>query len=501
MKIRQKLVLGFAGTASLVGIVGLICLNASQKALHESIAESSVALATETIDKIDRQIHNAIEELQIYSTDSTLQKALVAWNRQFEELGDIQDYIDRKEAEWTSTPPGTITPFVEELLNNELSEELKTRIEFHKRKQSREPPAEAFVTNRYGACIASTERTSDYRQDDEVWWQRARKDGLYVGDVEYDESAGVHCTPIAMKLSDTAGNFAGVVKVVLGIDQAIDVIKSAKRATKQSHTRFALIDKDGRVIFSEGPEFGFLDRTSNGGIFGELAGRNGYLIRKTDYRPRHKTLLAYARSLGCNDYHGLGWILTIEYDTTELFAPVISLRNIMLVTSAILTMLAVIQGLLISRHISQPLSKLKKAIDKIGKGNTDVQVEVKGDDEIGQLATAFNKMVEQRKSAEDALGVSQGKLNAMLRAIADDIALIDKDLNIIWTNDVAKEIFGDDIVGKKCYEAYHRRNRPCEPYPCPTLKAFQDGKVHQYESQVTDKTGRTRHFHTVANVA
>ncbi|MFH1716037.1 MAG: PAS domain S-box protein, partial [Planctomycetota bacterium] len=47
----------------------------------------------------------------------------------------------------------------------------------------------------------------------------------------------------------------------------------------------------------------------------------------------------------------------------------------------------------------------------------------------------------------------------------------------------------------------HRRNRPCEPYPCPTLKAFQDGKVHQYESQVTDKTGRTRHFHTVANVA
>jgi PAS domain S-box-containing protein len=89
----------------------------------------------------------------------------------------------------------------------------------------------------------------------------------------------------------------------------------------------------------------------------------------------------------------------------------------------------------------------------------------------------------------------------MLRAITDDIAVIDNDLNVIWTNDAAREIFGDDIVGRKCYEVYHQRNKPCEPYPCPTLQAFEDGNIHQYETQITDKEGKSRHIHCIANVA
>jgi len=501
MRIRQKLVLGFVGTATLVGIVGLICLNASQKILNKSIGESSVALAVETIDKIDRQIYNAIEEFQIYSTDLTLQEAVAASNRQFKQLGNIQEYIDKRDAEWASTPEGIITPLVKELLDNPLSEELSEKIEFHKSKHRKEYFIEAFVTNRYGASTAATQRISDYRQDDEEWWREANKDGLYVGDVEFDESAGVYSTPIAIKINDKERNPAGVMKVVLNIDETIEIIRKIKEGSKYGSATFTLLSKDGKVIFAEGQELTFSRDISNRGFFGQLTGQKGYLLRKPEDRTGPARLLAYARSSGYNDYHGLGWILAIEYDVAELFAPVIKLRDIILCASLILGVLAVIPGLLISQHISHPLSKLKVAINKIAKGEQDVMVEVKGDDEIGQLANAFNQMVRHRKETEDALGVSQGKLNAMLRAVADDIALIDKDLNIIWTNDVAKEIFGHDIIGKKCHEAYHRRNRPCEPYPCPTLKAFQDGQIHQYESQATDKQGRTRYLHTIANVA
>jgi hypothetical protein len=60
------------------------------------------------------------------------------------------------------------------------------------------------------------------------------------------------------------------------------------------------------------------------------------------------------------------------------------------------------------------------------------------------------------------LGVNQAKFNAMLRSISDDIALIDIDLNILWTNAAAKDIYGDNIIGKKCYEVYHRRKTPYE---------------------------------------
>ena len=106
-----------------------------------------------------------------------------------------------------------------------------------------------------------------------------------------------------------------------------------------------------------------------------------------------------------------------------------------------------------------------------------------------------------RKQTEEALRESEGKLNAMLHSIGDHMSMMDKDLNIIWTNKTGKEIFGNDIIGKKCYEVYHQRKEPCEPYPCLTLRAFQDGKVHKHDTQVIDRNGKTISFHCSANVA
>jgi PAS domain S-box-containing protein len=116
---------------------------------------------------------------------------------------------------------------------------------------------------------------------------------------------------------------------------------------------------------------------------------------------------------------------------------------------------------------------------------------------VVEISTDIN----ERKQAEMALRESEEKLSAMLLSIADHMSMMDKDLNIIWVNDIAKKIFGDEIIGKKCYEAYHKRKEPCEPYPCLTLKAFQDGKVHEHETQVVDKDGNIIYFHCTANVA
>ncbi len=502
MKIRQKLILGFVGIASLVGIVGIMCVNASQRALQKSIGESSVALAVETMDKIDRHIYHTIEDFQAYRSDLILQEIVAKSNREFQNIENLQEYIDKKDYEWIAAKKGTAIPLLQELMNNRLSKELKEKIGFHQKKYGYKVFGEIFVTNKYGATVALTEKTSDYRQDDERWWKKAKEDGLCVCDVEYDESSGVHSTTIAIRSDDEDGNFAGVIKVVLNIEETIDIIKQTREVTRYNNAQFKLLNKDGKAIFDGSGEFNFLEDISDGKFFKEIAGDKGYLLKKTeDQQEGKEELLVFARSQGHNDYEGLGWIITIEHQTAELFAPVAKLRNIILSISLVLTILAVIPGILISNYISKPLSKLETAMDKIGKGDMGIKVDVKRKDEIGQLADAFNQMVEQRKQAEEALQVSEGKLDAMLRAIADDIAVIDNDLNIIWTNDVAKEIYGDDIVGRKCYKVYHQRNKPCEPYPCPTLQTFQDSKIHQYETHVTDKNGKSRYIHCIANVA
>ena len=117
-----------------------------------------------------------------------------------------------------------------------------------------------------------------------------------------------------------------------------------------------------------------------------------------------------------------------------------------------------------------------------------------------QLLAAI-EMALYKSQMEKRLKESEGKLNAMLQSIGDHMSMMDKDLNILWANETAKKIFGNDITGRKCYEVYHHRKEPCEPYPCLTLKAFLDGEIHEHETQVIAKDGKIMHFHSTANVA
>jgi PAS domain S-box-containing protein len=114
---------------------------------------------------------------------------------------------------------------------------------------------------------------------------------------------------------------------------------------------------------------------------------------------------------------------------------------------------------------------------------------------------AFIRDITERKRTEEELHENKSKLSAMLTSIGDHMSMLDKNLNILWANEIAEKIFGNDIIGKKCYEVYHKRTEPCEPYPCIAIKAFQNGKIHEHETQVIDKDGKTIFFQCTANVA
>ena len=77
----------------------------------------------------------------------------------------------------------TADPLVASVLDNELSTELA-----HFKEQFPQH-VEVFLTDRQGLNVASTNRTSDYYQGDEEWWQTAAQQGVYIGQPEYDESS------------------------------------------------------------------------------------------------------------------------------------------------------------------------------------------------------------------------------------------------------------------------------------------------------------------------
>ena len=72
-----------------------------------------------------------------------------------------------------------------------------------------------------------------------------------------------------------------------------------------------------------------------------------------------------------------------------------------------------------------------------------------------------------------------------------NIAIIDKDFNIVENNQNFLELFGDG-KGKKCYSVYHKRFSPCSP--CPTIETFRDGKTRVIEGVGKDKNGNPANY-------
>jgi len=427
MKIRHKLILGFLSVASLIAVAGYISVNTAEKALQKAIGKNSVVLARETLDKIDRTIQARIEQVEIYARDLMFEELLLNSNLEFDKLDDVQGYINQKEKEWISTSGEGITPSMARLIDNELAIELRKEMElkpFYQEKYGYPIFGEVFVTNKYGANVAQSRKTSDYYQADEQWWQQAARDGLYIGNIEYDKSAGIYALDVAVKICDVAGNFTGVVKAVLNIQEIINIIKEVELQVPYKTTKFRLLTKDLMVIYStEGPEIRQGLSALEGPILHIVSGKlngEGSFAKQDAIPGTPGKLFAYARSRGYKDFKGLEWILVVEHELGEIFAAVAKLKNTMLIISILLIVLSVLIGLFLSRAISEPIAKLKGIAIEIGKGKLDTKVEIESSDEIGQLAAAFRKMtgdlkktttsidklsreITERKKAEQAL--------------------------------------------------------------------------------------------------
>lgn len=69
--------------------------------------------------------------------------------------------------------------------------------------------AEIFVTNVHGLNVCETNKTTDYYQADEEWWQRTFASGTTArqSTPEFDESAGVESITAGRRLSTCSGIF------------------------------------------------------------------------------------------------------------------------------------------------------------------------------------------------------------------------------------------------------------------------------------------------------
>jgi len=78
-----------------------------------------------------------------------------------------------------------------------------------------------------------------------------------------------------------------------------------------------------------------------------------------------------------------------------------SIIQAMLIGLCLTSLLALLLGLLLTRHITKPLNRVMEAVRKVGKGELSSRVEVKGKGDIAILARDFNRMTEQLTRNEE----------------------------------------------------------------------------------------------------
>ena len=127
------------------------------------------------------------------------------------------------------------------------------------------------------------------------------------------------------------------------------------------------------------------------------------------------------------------------------------------------TFLTMLVGLFIVRQVVRPLAKLSEAARRIGRGRLDVEVDVRGEDEIGQLASAFREMQDRLRRIYEQLESRVEERTAELQEATDSLnavldssteyAIIATDARwqVVMFNEGARRTFGyepQDILGQ-----------------------------------------------------
>lgn len=103
--------------------------------------------------------------------------------------------------------------------------------------------------------------------------------------------------------------------------------------------------------------------------------------------------------------YGMDWAIFAEMDVDEVNQPVDEFRRKVMVYASVLGIIITLLALIVANYFTRPLHTLVAALRRVGQGETDVRVDITGEDEFGVLSKSFNSMMEgireQQKSIND----------------------------------------------------------------------------------------------------
>ncbi len=330
---------------------------------------------------------------------------------------------------------------------------------------------ESGVMISYDKYSDSGESQGNYNFFESSWYTQAKEaETLIFTDTYLDGYGRGETISCAAPFYDAADNFAGVVSM----DVLISDINNSVIAMDYVNGAYAfLLDTNGKVIAA--PE-AFRDTAGNNIVTDDNARLHGIadqiLSGKSGIAATDQAYYAYA------PIEGIDWILGVYFPTsvitekTDDITAVISentsdtaqsIQNSILLAITIFVagfIIIVIGVYFISKvfadRVVQPLQILQKDVQMISKGNLEHRAKIIQDDEIGELANAFNNMSaslqEYIKNLSSVMAEKErigAELNVATQIQADMLPSIfpafpeREEFDIYATMQPAKEVGGD----------------------------------------------------------
>ena len=261
---------------------------------------------------------------------------------------------------------------------------------------------EFFLTDRYGGLIAASDRSSDYYQADEEWWQAAYDIGrgaLYISQPIQDERSGYTVLVMAAPIRSETGEVVGILQTLLNMEIIRESVGNVRFGSTGSATlidagRFAIADPDPEQAGTQVPISWTAPQDIQASFYSYTATDEEGAAAVLGRASFNDVVIANAEE--ARTIRSLEWTLFVHQTVDEAFAPITRAVAISLLVAGVFGTLSAGLAYGVTHIVAvKPISSLAAVARRMATGDLEVRASINRRDETGDLAEAFNSMANE----------------------------------------------------------------------------------------------------------
>ncbi len=414
MKFSNKLSLALLVSGTIVLIVlSFFVYRFSYNSTIRSQSLHSQTIANSVAGELDLLLLEKIKIGLTLANTPIIKNALQSSNLSYGEMADKKrnESIQFQNTRWKSTKDPA-TDFILKYTDNPVANMLKNQ-----QTNLDGEYGEIFLTDKFGALVASTAKLSTFFHGQKYWWLGSYKNGkgaIFFDDRGYDDSVGGYVLGLVIPVRNGT-EIIGILKCNLNILGSIsDLLVGAKN---NAHGKYKLTRSGGMVVFEEGHEP--LSTQVHNSIFQRLKNNNteSFILKDSD----KQYLVGFAEvqlTTGTSEYGfggsfesidhkkgntGESWYVLNHSPLNVAKAQLLKLIKAIFLSGAFIIVLLAICSYWFGKKIGQPLALLDNATEKLGEGDFEHRIKMIRNDEFGKLAHSFNNMAERLQQSTTSI--------------------------------------------------------------------------------------------------